>query len=148
MLFMKKKIQNQEKYIPFLIELANLDIVNENKSLRKLANTTKVSLIESDLDSKPHSSSGIQKVENQILKMSRIMKLNLMFTNEQNKRAKQIENIRLEWKEAARRLENMFFIAALITIVIAPLVLFRKNIFSNDFGKVFENKCGCEYKSH
>ena len=84
--------------------------------------------------------------ENQILKLLRIIKLNLMQSNEDLIKKKHLEKIIIEWKEAARRLELFFFIVALLTILIAPVALFGKFFFydKNLNKQYFFNKCGCD----
>ena len=149
----KHKVWEGSDYIPFILNRHNIDYQNEKafSALKKPLYSLKESnyLLDSNLNlnlSKKTNSSSIQKVENQILKLLRIIKLNLMQSNEDLIKKKHLEKIIIEWKEAARRLELLFFIVALLTILIAPVALFGKFFFydKNLNKQFFFNKCGCD----
>lgn len=58
---------------------------------------------------------------------------------------KRIEEITIEWKEFARRLEFFLFIVGVMTIIVAPLILFNEYAYRDLSVKKGENlKCGCD----
>jgi len=56
------------------------------------------------------------------------------------------ETILNDWKEAARRLENVFLYVSSLTIILFPFVLFGKFYFKDYNENNFNlNKCGCDF---
>ena len=86
---------------------------------------------------------------NQNVAMHRLFKLvKLAFTKmeEEKIKLKNVENISIEWKELARRLEYVFFLISTIAIVITPTILFGK-FFMRDVITLshINTPCGCEH---
>lgn len=79
-------------------------------------------------------------------KVLKLLKLEAKKNVIKRQRFKYIEDILIEWKEVASRLENIFFILSITTIIITPIVLFGKFIMRDFvYGKKIYPSCGCEY---
>jgi hypothetical protein len=77
-------------------------------------------------------------------KILKILKIYFKKIDEENLRKNHIDEIIIEWKEIARRLEYVFLVLNSLTITIVPLILFGKYVIQDETNQNF-NKCGCEY---
>ena len=82
------------------------------------------------------------KLEKQIIALLKIIKLNFKKIDDEQVRTKRINEIIIEWKEAARRIENIFFLISLLTIISAPIILFGK-FYIRDITAKGNSVCGC-----
>ena len=82
------------------------------------------------------------KLEKQIIALLKIIKLNFKKIDDEQVRTKRISEIIIEWKEAARRIENIFFLISLLTIISAPIILFGK-FYIRDITAKGNSVCGC-----
>ena len=73
-----------------------------------------------------------------------MLKIYFKKIDQEKLRTKHIEEIIIEWKEIARRLEYVFLVLNFLTITIVPFVLFG-NYFIQDVTRQKFGKCGCEY---
>lgn len=93
------------------------------------------------------TSSRKDEKENIILgRILKCVKINVRRQEEEKLKLKQTEELIIEWKEVSRKLENVFFFITLITIIIAPVILFGK-LFLRDITKieVKNSSCACDY---
>ena len=82
------------------------------------------------------------KLEKQIITLLKIIKLNFKKIDDEQVRSKRISEIIIEWKEAARRIENIFFLISLFTTISAPIILFGK-FYIRDITAKGNSVCGC-----
>jgi len=58
---------------------------------------------------------------------------------------KKFEKILSEWKEAARRLDNILFMMSLFTIIAVPIWFFGPYVVADKFKNVNKHDCSCIY---
>lgn len=86
--------------------------------------------------------------ENVLERLLKIIKTNSAIFNKDRAKAKHDEQILLEWKETARRLDIILFIVAIVIVEYAPIYLFGKYFRRIDNYHYFNGQCGCEYISN
>ncbi len=84
-----------------------------------------------------------EKKEIGLSKLTKLIRKNFKKIEDEKKILKNIEEISIEWKELARRLDYLFLVLCGITIVTAPVILFGK-FFIRDISKNLSS-CGCEH---
>jgi len=79
-------------------------------------------------------------------KLFKIIKFLSVKTEQDKLRYSYQENINVEWKELARRIERIFLVLSLFAIILTPILLFGK-FFLRDFitYEHLKSPCGCEY---
>lgn len=76
-------------------------------------------------------------------KIVRLIKSSLKKSETEMVKLRKVEELKVEWKEAASRLENIFLVVSLVTIIVTPIVLFGK-YFRKDYINFQTSTCGCE----
>lgn len=86
------------------------------------------------------------KQVNKASKLIKLLKCNFKKLDDDRVIIKNVQEIIIEWKEIARRLEYVFLAISFITIIIAPIILFGK-FFVRDVLKKMPpiTSCGCEH---
>ena len=86
--------------------------------------------------------------EKKDIEMSKLTKLTVKSfkrIEDEKKILKNIEEITIEWKELARRLDYLFLVLSAITIVTVPLILFGKFVVRDISNNLIQSNCGCEH---
>lgn len=106
---------------------------------------------DSDLNAHLHQrkSSSCAREDKETLKTNKLIKLfkcSIRKLEEEKIMIKTIQEINIEWKEVARRLEYIFLVFSFVTIIVAPLVLFGK-FYVRDFinKKTVNPSCSCAF---
>lgn len=133
----------------------NLDnFIYLNKELNVYASRNELSpvnlanqLTKINQSTKPNSNVRSLKIvskDDRIKKMLQIVKTcsNLIHIEQQEEKHNQ--EILLEWKVAARRLDNILFVVSMAIVNLTPLVLFSKYFIQNNSRSV-NSTCGCSY---
>lgn len=94
------------------------------------------------LSKKGSSQCNKQEKDNQLHKLTKLLKQNFRKLDDERTKIKNIEEIAIEWKEIARRLDRLFLVLSFITIVTAPIILFGKFII-RDISP--SKNCGCDH---
>ena len=76
-------------------------------------------------------------------KITKFIRLTIRKLEEEKIKLKNIEEINIEWKELARKLENVFFVITFGAIIIMPVFLFGKFVI-RDIKSEISSQCGCE----
>lgn len=77
-------------------------------------------------------------------KIIKFIKLTMRKLDEEKIKLRHLQEINIEWKELARKLENVFFVITFIAIVIMPVYLFGKFVLRDIRNEINISKCGCE----
>lgn len=91
-----------------------------------------------------NSSELSSKEQSQLHKILKLIKYAFKKNEIEKKRQKEHEDMTIEWKEVARRLEYVFLLVAFITITITPIALFGKYFVKNENNQIVK-RCGCEH---
>lgn len=121
------------KRFPYDLSNSNYHLENEFNSRNKLYSPCN-----------NHNSDSKQATKTS--KLVKLLKINFKKMDDERIKIKNIQEIIIEWKEIARRLEYVFLVISFLTIFSAPLVLFGK-FFIRDFikKKTLNTSCGCEH---
>jgi hypothetical protein len=114
------------------------NIINQNALLISAYNNNNNNNI-------PKSDDKQNKKDNQLHKLIKLLKNNFRKYDVEKIKLKNIEELQLEWKELARRLDYVLLIIAFLSIVSAPAVLFNKyfiRVIEPLKDRIF---CSCEH---
>ena len=75
-----------------------------------------------------------------LLKAIKAVKSTVKYLNKEKKDLSQIEAFRIEWKEAARRIDSVMFFACGLTVLLTPLFLFSAYVYEKP---LVINECKC-----
>lgn len=108
------------------------------------------SLLDSDynlnLSKKPAVCSNVHKLEKQISELFKMIRVCFNKFEEEKLKINDLKDIQQEWKEAARRIEYIFCVISITTILVTPYMLFGKFFIRDITSKNGSNfKCGCEF---
>lgn len=123
-----------------MISLNDYDYLTDSDMDLNIANKSLYSLNQSDTS--PEKAIML-KIEKQLIILLRIVKNKFKSIEEDKMKASLHDEIIIEWKEAARRLEIIFFIASFIIIVLTPFLMFGKFFFRDIAIGNTEEKCAC-----
>ena len=121
----------------------------KNKPYNQIDSDLNISLYQkSFLQAKNHKTpdSNFSSKENATLhKIFKFLKMNSQRRDKEKLKLKNVEELIIEWKEVARKLENILFVLTMLTITITPIILFG-NLFLRDVTLTNPSslKCGCE----
>ena len=84
----------------------------------------------------------LAKREIQMQKLLKLIKQNYTKLEEERQKLKNIQEILVEWRELARKLDCVFLVISCIIIIISPIILFGR-LFIRDIRRGI-GQCGCE----
>lgn len=119
-------------------KLLNLDLNLKNNNIKNLNTINKEQQSQQQHQKiKQHASSH---------RIFKLLKFTLIKMEEDKTKLHNIENIQIEWKELARRVEYFFFTITFLVIIMAPILLFGKFFMRDVVTKSHLNApCGCEH---
>lgn len=108
-----------------------------NTNHHNLINFINLPKKEADCTAKTHSKRDIQ-----LQKLLKIVKQNYNKLDEERLKHKNVQDVMVEWRELARKLDLVFLVISSVIIVVSPVVLFGRFLV-RDITKD-SSHCGCE----
>jgi hypothetical protein len=76
-----------------------------------------------------------------LIKAIKSVKSTVKYLNREKRDLNQIESIRIEWREAARRIDSVLFLASGLTVFSTPIFLFSAYFYEKPF--LINESCNC-----
>lgn len=123
-LFMRTNNNTSLDLVVEIDEKNNLKVKDESKRTLNNKQTTNTITAETNID-----------------KILKIMKIYIHKLDKTSSKSKQAEKIAIEWKEAARRIDLIFFVLVTTTVTVLPIYLFGK-FMTNEY-TIVNRVCSC-----